>query len=303
MDIEGGVELMFAIETSNLTKYYGKSRGVEGVNLTVNEGEFYGFIGPNGAGKSTTIRLLLNFIYPTSGSAKIFGRDCVKESKTIKEQIGYVPSEVNYYKNMKVIDILKYAQSFKKERDMERLEKLCSIFEVEKDKMVGELSLGNRKKVAIIQALLSNPKLLILDEPTNGLDPLMQKKLFEILTEENKRGITIFLSSHNLTEVQRYCHRVAIIREGKLIEVKNVDELLGNHSVRVTIESKDTLSDILGNKHISNVKSEEDTLSFLFDGDINLLVRELAGINLIELKIEEPALEDTFMTYYEGEGK
>lgn len=294
---------MFAIETGNLTKYYGKSRGVEGVNLAVNEGEFYGFIGPNGAGKSTTIRLLLNFIYPTSGSAKIFGRDCVKESKTIKEQIGYVPSEVNYYKNMKVIDILKYAQSFKKERDMERLEKLCSIFEVEKDKMVGELSLGNRKKVAIIQALLSNPKLLILDEPTNGLDPLMQKKLFEILTEENKRGITIFLSSHNLTEVQRYCHRVAIIREGKLIEVKNVDELLGNHSVKVTIKSKDTLSDILGNKHISNMKSEEDTLSFLFDGDINLLVRELAGINLIELKIEEPALEDTFMTYYEGEGK
>lgn len=294
---------MLAIETCNLTKNYGKSRGVIDINLKVNEGEFYGFIGPNGAGKSTTIRLLFNFIYPTSGSAKIFGKDCVKESKDIKEEVGFVPSEVNYYKNMKVSDILNYAQSFKSEKDMDRLEELCEIFEVEKNKLVGELSLGNRKKVAIIQALLNRPRLLILDEPTNGLDPLMQKKLFEILVEENKKGTTIFFSSHNLTEVQRFCHRVAIIREGKLVEVKKVDELLGVNVSKVTISSKDDLKDLLKNKHIANITQEADAVSFLYNGDINILIKELCSIKIKELKIEEPALEDTFMSYYEVEGE
>lgn len=294
---------MLAIETCNLTKNYGKSRGVIDINLKVNEGEFYGFIGPNGAGKSTTIRLLFNFIYPTSGSAKILGKDCVKESKDIKEEVGFVPSEVNYYKNMKVSDILNYAQSFKSEKNIDRLEELCEIFEVEKNKLVGELSLGNRKKVAIIQALLNRPRLLILDEPTNGLDPLMQKKLFEILVEENKKGTTIFFSSHNLTEVQRFCHRVAIIREGKLVEVKKVDELLGANVSKVTINSKDDLKALLKNKHIANITQEADTVSFLYNGDINILIKELCSIKIKELKIEEPALEDTFMSYYEVEGE
>lgn len=294
---------MLAIETCNLTKNYGKSRGVIDINLKVNEGEFYGFIGPNGAGKSTTIRLLFNFIYPTSGSAKIFGKDSVKESKDIKEEVGFVPSEVNYYKNMKVSDILNYAQSFKSEKDMDRLEELCKIFEVEKNKLVGELSLGNRKKVAIIQALLNRPRLLILDEPTNGLDPLMQKKLFEILVEENKKGTTIFFSSHNLTEVQRFCHRVAIIREGKLVEVKKVDELLGVNVSKVTITSKDDLKALLKNKHIAQITQEADTVSFLYNGDINILIKELCSIKIKELKIEEPALEDTFMSYYEVEAE
>lgn len=294
---------MLAIETQSLTKNYGKSRGIMDVNLRVEEGEFYGFIGPNGAGKSTTIRLLLNFIYPTSGSAKIFGKDCVKESRDIKEEVGFVPSEVNYYKNMKVSEILDYAQSFKSEKDIERLEELCKTFEVDKNKHVGELSLGNRKKVAIIQAVLNRPRLLILDEPTNGLDPLMQKKLFEMLLEENKKGTTIFFSSHNLTEVQRFCHRVAIIREGKLIEVKKVDELLGTNVVRITINSEDDLKALLKNKHISNINQEDSVTSFLYNGDINLMIKELCNIKVNELKIEEPALEDTFMSYYEVEGE
>lgn len=291
---------MTAIETMDLTKNYGKSRGVTGINLNVCEGEFYGFIGPNGAGKSTTIRLLLNFIYPTSGSARIFGKDCVKESRSIKEDLGFVPSEVNYYKNMRVTDILNYAQSFKKEKDVNRLENLCEIFEMEKTKHVSELSQGNRKKLAIIQALMNNPRLLILDEPTNGLDPLMQKKLFEILVEENKKGMTIFFSSHNLIDVQRFCHRVAIIREGKLIEVKKVDELLGNNVVKVIIKSDDDLTSILSNEHISNIKKDMTSVSFHFNGNINILVKMLYNIKLEELRIEELALEDTFISYYEA---
>lgn len=293
---------MYAIETNNLTKNYGKNRGIEDVNLSVNEGEFYGFIGPNGAGKSTTIRLLMNFIYPTSGSAKIFGKDCVKESKFIKKQLGYVPSEVNYYKNMKVSQILNYAQSFKEEKDNERLEKLLSIFDVDKNKLVGELSLGNKKKISIIQALINKPKILILDEPTNGLDPLMQKRLFDLLIEENKCGTTIFFSSHNLMEVQKFCKRAAIIREGKIIDVKKIDELIGKNIVKVKIKSEGKLTDLLNNKYVSNVERDEYT-SFLFNGDINYLINELNKIKVKELKIEEPTLEDTFMNYYDKEEK
>lgn len=294
---------MFAIETNNLTKNYGKSRGVKNINLNVEEGEFYGFIGPNGAGKSTTIRLLLNFIYPTIGGAKIFGMDCVKESKLIKEQLGYVPSEVNYYRNMKVIDILNYAQTFKNQRSSERLEYLCETFEVEKNKLVGELSLGNKKKIAIIQVLINEPKLLILDEPTNGLDPLMQKKLFDLLVEENKKGTTIFFSSHNLIEVQRFCHKVAIIREGSIIEVKKVEELLGSHMVKVKITSEADLKDLLIGEHISNISKEDNKVTFLFNGDINILIKELSSINVEDLRIEDLSLEDTFMTYYDVEEK
>lgn len=294
---------MFAIETNNLTKNYGKSRGVKDINLKVDEGEFYGFIGPNGAGKSTTIRLLLNFIYPTTGGAKIFGMDCVKESKPIKEQLGYVPSEVNYYRNMKVGDILNYAQTFKNQKNTERLDYLCEIFEVEKNKLVGELSLGNKKKIAIIQALINEPKLLILDEPTNGLDPLMQKKLFDLLVQENKKGTTIFFSSHNLIEVQKFCHKVAIIREGSLVEVKKVDELLGSNMVKVKITSEVDLKDLLKGEHTSKIVKEDNKVTFLFNGDINTLIKKLSNIKLEELRIEEPSLEDTFMSYYEMGGK
>lgn len=290
---------MYAIETNDLTKYYGKSKGIDNLSLKVKEGEFFGFIGPNGAGKSTTIRTLLNFIYPTSGSGSILGLDIVKDSKKLKESVRYVPSEINYYKHMKVIDILNYAATFNKEKDNETLDKLCEIFEVEKNKLVGDLSLGNKKKIAIIQALLSKPKLLILDEPTNGLDPLMQKRLFDVLQEENKKGTTIFFSSHNLVEVQRYCHRVAIIRDGEIIEVKNVEELVGINVVRVTIKTNEEIKSLVNINGISSIDSQTDEISFLYNGDINILIKELSKYTLKELKIENPTLEDTFMSYYE----
>ena len=209
---------MYAIETKNLTKSYGNSRGIVDVNLSVKEGEIFGFVGPNGAGKSTTIRTLLNFIFPSSGEGKIFGKDIVKESSEIKKILGYVPSEVKFYDEVKVKDIINYSAIFYSDCSREEIEYLCEKLEVEVEKKMGELSLGNKKKVAIVQALIHRPKILILDEPTNGLDPLMQKKLFQILLEENKKGTTVFLSSHNLVEVENFCHRVAVIKEGKIID-------------------------------------------------------------------------------------
>ena len=216
---------MIAIETTNLTKYYGDNKGISNLNLSVNSGEIFGFIGPNGAGKSTTIRTLLNFIFPSGGSAKIFGLDSVKQTKEIKKLIGYVPSEVNYYDDMKVKELFQYSAKFYDGNFGERIKQLTSIFQLDDNKVVSDLSLGNKKKVAIIQALIHQPKLLILDEPTSGLDPLMQNKFFEVLKEENQKGMTIFFSSHNLSEVQKICDRVAIIKNGEIIQIEEIEKL------------------------------------------------------------------------------
>jgi ABC-2 type transport system ATP-binding protein len=204
----------------------------------VQEGEVFGFIGPNGAGKSTTIRTILNFIQPTKGKAKIFGLDCFTQSEKIKNEIGYLPSEVHCYDDMKVKDLLNYSAKFYKKDCRLRITELCDSLELNTDKKLEELSFGNKKKVGIVQALLHEPKLLILDEPTSGLDPLMQNKFFEILKEENKKGVTIFFSSHVLTEVQKMCDRVAIIKEGKILNIESIDNLRANTYKKIKIELK-----------------------------------------------------------------
>lgn len=292
---------MSAIKIDNLVKDYKKIKALEGINLEVKQGEFFGFIGPNGAGKSTTIKVLLNFIYPTKGDAKIFNLDCGKDSKIIKEQIGYVPSEINYYKNMKVKEILDYSLSFKKVKDREKLEKLCDIFEVNLDKKIGDLSLGNKKKIAIIQALIGKPKLLILDEPTNGLDPLMQKKLFEVLMEENKKGTTIFFSSHNLNEVQKFCDRVAIIKNGKIIDIKEINKEENIITSKIMIKTDDDLEYLLKELNALNIIKDGNETTFIYELDMNTLINKLQNINIYDLKITELSLEDTFIKYYEEE--
>lgn len=289
------------IKMENLTKNYGKSRGIQDVNLQIEEGEIFGFIGQNGAGKSTTIRTLLNFIFPSAGSATILGKDCVKESSQIKKFVGYVPSEVNYYGNMSVDEIIKYAASFYNFYDTDRINKLCNIFEVQRDKKMRELSLGNKKKVAIIQALVVAPKLIILDEPTNGLDPLMQRRLFEVLKEENKKGMTIFFSSHNLIEVQEFCHRVAIIRDGKIVALKAIDNISHNSNRKVRIKANSDIKIDLKNLNIESIEKEGDYFNFLFKGDINLLIKSLSLNKIEDLQITEPSLLDTFMEFYEKE--
>lgn len=292
---------MASIKINSLVKDYKTFKALDGIDLEVKNGEFFGFIGPNGSGKSTTIKLLLNFIYQTSGEAQIFNLDSKKESQAIKDLIGYVPSEVNYYKNMKVKEILDYSLSFKKNKDREKLDKLCDIFEVNLNKKVSDLSLGNKKKIAIIQALIGEPELLILDEPTNGLDPLMQKKLFEVLVEENKKGTTIFFSSHNLNEVQKFCDRVAIIKDGKIIDVKEINKENDLTASKVIIKTDDNLENILKELNITDYKKEENETTFIYESDINLLIKSLQNIRLYDLKITKPSFEDTFIKYHEKE--
>lgn len=293
---------MNVIEINQLTKYYGKHRGIENVSFSVEEGEIFGFIGPNGAGKSTTIRTLLSLIYPTSGTATIFSKDCIKFGREIRKDIGYLPSEVFYYEHMKVIDVLKYSASFYEHVDMTRIDTLAETLDLDLHKRIDDLSSGNKKKVGIIQGLLHEPKLIILDEPTSGLDPLMQQKFFELIQDENKKGATVLFSSHILTEVQKLCTRVAIIKDGSIIKVENIHDLRDNNYKKFTLEFQGAF-DITRFKFdgITNLTQDETTLHFLFRGDINKVINSLQGQVLHNLLVEEPSLEEIFMHYYQKE--
>ena len=217
---------MNIIETSDLCKNYGNDVGIKNINLEIKEGEIFGFIGPNGAGKSTFIRTLLGLLHPSSGTAKVLGHNINNKSEQIRKKLGYLPSEVNYYDGMSSRELLEYHSGFYKNVDTNKIKTLSEIFELDLDRKIEELSFGNKKKCAIIQSVIHEPDLLILDEPTSGLDPLMQNRFFELLEEENKKGTSIFFSSHILAEVQRLCNRAAIIRKGEISALEDIQSLL-----------------------------------------------------------------------------
>lgn len=291
---------MDAIQTKGLTKYYGKARGIIELDLTVGEGEFFGFIGPNGAGKSTTIRSLLGLIAPTGGEAQILGMDVRKSREKILAQVGYLPSEAVFYPGMRVRDVLKLSADLRKTDCREEAAQLCQRLQLAPDRKVEELSFGNRKKVAIVCALQHRPKLLILDEPTSGLDPLMQREFFEILRERNREGTTVFLSSHVLSEIQNHCGRAAIIREGRLIACDTVDALSQTNAKRVAIQGSVNVDGLSG---VRDKQQTEDSVSFLYSGDMGSLIRALSAGKVRDLTISEPDLEEIFMHYYEKDGE
>jgi ABC-2 type transport system ATP-binding protein len=289
------------IDITDLSKFYGKVRGIEHVNLEIGEGEIFGFIGPNGAGKSTTIRALLNLIFPSGGSARIMGMDVIRETKKIKHLVGYIPSDANAYTSMNVHEFLSYCLRFYEIQDgTRRIIELSELFELDLKRKITELSMGNRKKVSIVQSLLHRPKLLILDEPTTGLDPLMQAKFFELLRSENQQGMTIFFSSHILNEVQSLCKRVAIIKEGKIIQLEDIETLRKKQLKKVFLEFEDPkLKENFGITGIERVIASTGTmLSFMYSGNVNELIGILAGRKVVNLTIEEPSLEEIFMHYY-----
>lgn len=287
------------IEIDHLTKMYGKNRGITDVSFNVQEGEIYGFIGPNGAGKTTTLRLLVGLIFPTGGSARIFGKDVVKEGDVIRADIGYLPSEVFYYENMKVIDLLKYSASFYRKDSSKRIKELAERLELDTARKIDELSYGNKKKVGIVQGLLHSPKVIILDEPTSGLDPLMQREFFDIIREENQRGATVLFSSHILSEVQRLCHRVAIIKEGSIIRIDEVAAINRQAYKQFRITSADLNIADLPAAEVSDIHQDGVELSFLFRGDIDTIIKLIAGHQITDIQILEPTLEEIFMHYYE----
>jgi ABC-2 type transport system ATP-binding protein len=291
--------MTLAIKTNGLTQRFGDFLAVDELNLRVAAGTFYGFLGPNGAGKSTTIRLFLSLIYPTSGQAKIFGKDCIQFGPEIRQEIGYLPSEVFYYEGMKVLDLLKYSASFYKKDCTKRMHELAEIMELDLGRKINDLSYGNKKKVGIVQGLLHQPKLLLLDEPTSGLDPLMQQKFFKLVREENQRGATIFFSSHILGEVQKMCSRVAIIKEGSIINIQDIKTLQKDNFKKIRIEAPALDEKQFALAGVSNLEKSNGNLSFFYKGDINAMLRLIGANEVTDVAIEDLTLEEIFMHYYE----
>lgn len=270
------------IEINNLTKSYGKHRGVSEVSFVVEQGDVFGFLGPNGAGKSTTIRSMLGFIQYESGNVNIMGKDLKHHREDILKEIGYMPSEAMFYPSMKVKEVIKMAADVRKRNCSEEAEKLCNRLQVDVEKRISELSLGNRKKVSIVCAMQHKPKLFIFDEPTSGLDPLMQTEFFNLIGEYVAEGATCMLSTHVLSEIKKHCKTVAIMKEGKLQCVDLVENLTKTSAKRI--------------KMIRDGKKED----FLFQGDLNSLANELVGHNIDDILIEEPSLDEIFMHFYKA---
>ena len=286
---------MKAIETHDLTKYYGDVCGIDGISLTVEEGAFFGFIGPNGAGKSTLIRTLLGLISPTSGSAEIFGRDIVDGKIENLKEIGYLPAEVEFYSGMRVKDVLSFAAKMRGVNCDAEAAELCRRLDLDVSRKVNELSLGNKKKVGIVCALQHKPRLYLLDEPTSGLDPLMQQEFFNILKERNDEGATVFLSSHVLSEIKKHCKTAGIIRSGKLVLLDTVDSLAHTGVKKVAVKTSCDLPALSG---IENAQRDGEQLTFLYSGEMSALLSALATMSVKDISITDPELDEIFMNYY-----
>ena len=291
---------MKAIETSGLTKSYGRARGIVDVDLSVEEGDFFGFIGPNGAGKSTTIRTLLGLIAPSGGSARVLGCDIVTGRREILAQVGYLPSETAFYRGMRVRDVLRLSAKLRHMDCSAEAGRLCERLELDPSRRVEELSLGNRKKVGIVCALQHSPQLYILDEPTSGLDPLMQREFFALLEERCRGGATVFLSSHVLSEVQRHCRHAAVIREGRLLAMDSVEKLGHTDARRVTLRGVHELPPL---PELRDARAGQDGVTFLYGGDMPTLLGTLAGMPVTDVTITEPDLEEVFLHYYAKEAE
>ena len=289
---------MDAIFTEQLTKYYGTARGIEDLNLKVGTGALFGFIGPNGAGKSTTIRTLLGLISPTAGSARVLDLDVEKDRLAILRRVGYLPSEAVFYAGMRVRDVLSLSAKLRQTDCSQEAARLCERLQLDTAQRVDALSFGNRKKVGIVCALQHRPELLVLDEPTGGLDPLMQREFFEILRERNREGATVFLSSHILSEIQRNCSQAAIIRDGRIIACDSVEALSKTAARRVSVHGHVQLASLPG---IRDLQTTETGVSFLYSGKLHDLLLVLSSGQVEDLTITEPDLEEIFMHYYEKE--
>lgn len=289
---------MPAIKTENLTKSYGKKRGIIDVSLEVDEGAVMGFIGPNGAGKSTTIRTLLGLLFPTSGSASVLGMDSVKDNTRILESVGYLPPETAFYSGMRVHEVIELSARLRKRDCAEEAKRLCDRLELDTKRRVGELSLGNKKKVGIVCAMQHRPRLYLLDEPTSGLDPLIRQQFFELLAERNAEGATVLLSSHVLSDISKHCTHAAVIREGRLIKQGRIEELVGAGGKRVVLKGVKNAAELERIGGVHSIEVNGDDTAFVFAGSAKELITALAGIDFEDAAIGGRELDEVFMGYY-----
>lgn len=286
------------IELRNLTKFYGKSRGVLGVDLTVRQGEIYGFLGPNGAGKSTTINMLLDIIRPTTGEIMLFGRPNTGNTAEIRRRIAYLAGDMELYSTLTGWQYIQLVGEISGDWSKKRAHELADQLEANVTKKIHSLSRGNRQKIGLIAALARNTKLLILDEPTSGLDPLIQKQFRDLMHDYQKDGGTVFISSHVLSEVQTLCDRVAFIREGKIIDTGTLTELLSNVPKRVIVKAPKEILDKIARAH--KVKRSDGHVQFDTHGSAGPILAKLPLEKIDDITVAPPELEEIFMSFYEG---
>ncbi|MGG0720522.1 ABC transporter ATP-binding protein [Robertmurraya massiliosenegalensis] len=292
---------MTILKTNNLTKKFGKFTALDGVSMEVKEGEVYGFIGPNGAGKSTTIRILLGMLKASQGEARIFGKDAWSDAVDIHKRIAYVPGDVNLWPNLTGGEVIDLFMKMNGSTNKERRESLIKKFDFDPTKKSRTYSKGNRQKVALIAAFASDADLYILDEPTSGLDPLMENIFQECVLEAKKAGKSVLLSSHILSEVEKLCDRVGIIRQGKIIETGTLDELRHLTRTHLTIKTKEQIDSLNKLKGIYNLKEKDLELTFQVDTDeLDSVIRYISGFGILKLESAPPTLEDLFMRHYQG---
>lgn len=287
---------MDIIETKNLTKYYGKICGIEDITLSVKKGEIFGFLGPNGAGKTTMIRTLLGFLKPTRGDAYLFGLNINEDGLEIKQDVGYIPGDLNLYGHLTGGQFLQYFTSLRSS-EAYLLEELLTIFDVPLDRKIKGYSKGMKQKLGIIQAFMHDPELVIMDEPTAGLDPLLQQKFYNFLLKEKKKGKTMLFSSHILSEVDKICDRVGIVREGKLVALENIDTLKDKKGKIIRMKLKEKPSAFKGPK---DMKVKDGWIQFIATDNIDHWIKKMSKFTIIDLEISEFSLEDIFIHYYEG---
>jgi ABC-2 type transport system ATP-binding protein len=292
------------IEAEGLTKLYGEARGIEDVTFAVEPGEVFGFLGPNGAGKTTTIRTLLDLLHPSRGSARVFGLDSRRDSVAIRARLGNLPGDFGYGKEATGREAIELLARLRGRHHLGRAEALAQRFRADLDRPLGQLSRGNRQKVGLISATFHEPELLILDEPTGGLDPLMQEEFLTLVAEERDRGCAVFLSSHELDEVERVCDRVGIVRAGWLIAVERIADLLGKARRKIVVELADPagIEELRTIAGVEGLALTDGRASFTFAGDVDPVIKALASHHVVDVEASRPTLEEVFLTYYrEGE--
>src|SRR5690625_1159693 len=295
---------MSVLNISNLTKKFGNFTALDGVNLEVNTGEVYGFIGPNGAGKSTTIRVLLGILKATSGKASIFGKDVWKDAVELHKRIAYVPGDVNLWSNVTGGEVIDLFVKLRGINNKSRREELIDAFKLDPSKKCRTYSKGNRQKVALVAALSSDADLYIFDEPTSGLDPLMERVFQEKVLEIKQTGKSVFLSSHILSEVEKLCDRIGIIREGQIIETGTLSELRHLTRTNLQVETKQPMEGLTKLDGIHHLETKDRTLSFQVDTEhLDAVIKHISNFGILKLESAPPTLEDLFMRHYEGTSK
>lgn len=285
------------LEVKHLKKYYGKIRGIEDVSIQLNKGEIFGFIGPNGSGKSTTIRTIMHLINKTSGTIKIDGKEFDKDDIVLKEEIGYLPSEIFLYEDLTVKEMLDFHESFYKRDIHARRKELVQLLKLDESKKIEDLSLGNAKKLGIILAFMHEPKILILDEPTSGLDPIMQQVFYQLLLEEKKKGTTILYSTHILSEVSKICDRIGMIKEGRIIKEERIEDMEKNSLTYLTIDSEE-IEKIKKTLSLKVIMEQGTTIKFVNHLTPNEMMNLLSPFKINKLLVEEVTIEDLFLEYY-----